>query len=440
MKKHLFHLFFIISSFLCEGQLLPSLGLSSIPHDTTPICKEPYYLGSFYTSGYQQGNNVPDFKLYSLSGDSMQLSQTLAGGKPTLLIAGSLTCPVFRNKVPTINQVVATYSNYINVYVIYTLEAHPTDTSVYFGYVNVTSQNNSQGVLFPQPKTYAQRKAMVDTMSYWVNLKAPVFIDGPCNPWWKNFGPAPNNSYLIGTNGTVLNKHGWFHKSPDHIFCDLDSILGITTGSCNPTPSVPGNFSLTVQNNTVSGMPGQILYDFVDIVNTSTVDVNIKIKKLQVDLPPNWMTAFCADVCYGTSDDSITIQVPANSTMNFSLDFFTDTMPDTGNVRVGFRNIDKPSNSFSMWLSAYTFSPDVSVNELKEKSQVKLFPNPASDKVAILTEEKEFEVKVYTVTGHLKYSGNHPTEINTTDWPPGIYILQMQDKNGSHTGKFIVNR
>src|SRR5688572_928433 len=215
----------LMSVLKLDAQLLPFIGLNSIPSPTANVCKEPFYLGNFYSTGYQMGDTVPDFKLYALNGDSLILSQSLTSGKPVLLIAGSLTCPVFRAKVATINQVAVTYSTFVNVYIIYTIEAHPTDTSVYFGYVNVTSQNISGGILFKQPQNYGERKAMVDTMGSYFNLTAPVYLDAPCNNWWKKFGPAPNNSYLIGTNGVVLNKHGWFHKFPDNIYCDLDSIL-----------------------------------------------------------------------------------------------------------------------------------------------------------------------------------------------------------------------
>src|SRR4051794_19849988 len=97
-----------------QAQLLPSIGLTTQPANSATLCEPPYYTGSFYTSGYQVGDTVPDFKLYSLSGDSLILSQQLQLHKPVLLIAGSLTCPVFRSKVPIINQVMATYGASIN--------------------------------------------------------------------------------------------------------------------------------------------------------------------------------------------------------------------------------------------------------------------------------------------------------------------------------------
>jgi hypothetical protein len=438
MKNLLVGILSLVGSLSSFSQLLPTIGSVTKPADAATLCIEPFYLGNFYTSGFQQGNAVPDFKLYGLNGDSLVLSQALSSGKPVLLIAGSLTCPVFRSKVPVINQVVATYSNNIKVYVIYTLEAHPTDTSVYFGYVNVTSQNTSAGILFPQPTTYGLRKKMVDTMSTWVNLNAPVFIDGPCDQWWKNFGPAPNNSYLISPNGMVLNKHGWFHNSPDNIFCDLDSILNINSGLCIPAPTVPGTFSINVRNSSVTGTPGKVLYDYLDLVNTSSVVTDVKIKKLQKSLPSGWQSAFCADVCYGMSEDSIEISIAANDTLHFSLDFFSTSLPDSGSVRLGFKNKNKSNNNFSMRLMASTILNDVSIAVTDDRPSFKSYPSPSDNAFRIISNDHDYQLAVYDLFGNKVYSAVQPVEVKTEAWPDGVYGLIYTVNGNVLTRKIIV--
>ncbi len=441
MKKHFYLLVFTLSFFPSFSQLLPSIGINSIPANNATVCAEPFYLGNFYVTGYHQGDQVPDFKLYGLNGDSLILSQELLSGKPVLLIAGSLTCPVFRAKVTSINQVITTYSSNIKVFVIYTLEAHPTDTSVYFGYVNTTSQNVTANILFPQPQTYGQRKQMVDTMSSLLNLNAPVFIDGPCNNWWNNFGPAPNNSYLIGTNGTVLNKQGWFHKSPDDIFCDLDSILNLNSGLCVPPPSIPGNFTLAINNSNVIGNPEELLYDYFDVINTSSVVTTIKIKKTQQLLPSGWQTAFCADVCYGTSDDSIQVSLNPFDTLHCSLDFFTDAIADSGSVKVGFRNINKPNNSFSVWLRANTLPNDVGILDNSiSKTDFEIYPNPATDKIFLKMTETNFIIKVFDSTGREKLTLVNDNVINTNLWEKGIYLLIFNSLSGTSSKKVVISK
>jgi len=446
MRNYLYSFLFVLINNCYFGQLLPSIGLNSVPQGTALICNEPFYLGNYYSTGYQQGNTVPNFKLYDLNGDSLVLSDALSDNKPVLLISGSLTCPVFRAKVPIINQIATTYSSNIKVYVIYTLEAHPTDTSVYFGYVNITSQNTVAGILFPSPNTYSQRKDLVDTMSYYVSLNAPVFIDGPCNNWWKNFGPAPNNSYLISPTGVVLNKHGWFHKSPDNIFCDLDSILNINSGLCIPPPTIPGNFTITVVSNNVTGNPTDLLYDYVDVINTSSVVVTYKAKKIIKSLPLGWQTAFCADVCYSTAEDSIIVSLAPFETMHISFDFFTDNIPDSGSVKVGFKNMDKPNNSFSVRLRASTLPIDVGLINLEnEKSVLEIYPNPSSNQfvIQIYPEITKGEFILFNSAGQKVFEQKiiqGANEVNINGLARGFYNYILQnDKQKIKNGKIVLN-
>src|SRR5687768_11128860 len=258
MKKILCCAIFLPLLCVAQNFLKPSIGLSSIPGDNTAICAIPLYTGSFDSSGLQAEDTAFDFKLYSISGDSFLLSEKLSHGKPVLLIAGSYTCPVFRNKVAVINSIAATYAGQIEIAIVYTLEAHPTVISPYFGYINVTQANQNAGILYDQPHTYGERKTICGDLLQAMTVQVPVYLDGPCNSWWSMYGPAPNNAYLIDTNGIIFAKHGWFDRHPDNdIVCDIDSLLG--AGGCNSTPS-NGTFILEQVSTTVSGFPGEILY------------------------------------------------------------------------------------------------------------------------------------------------------------------------------------
>lgn len=404
------------------AQLLPSIGLYHLPADTTAICPIPWYLGSFYSSGLSEGSLVPDFKLYNLSGDSLVLSEKLAQGKPVLLVAGSLTCPVFMNKLATINQVISTYGNQVQVFVIYTVEAHPTDTSVYFGYVNIGSANQSAGILFPQPTTYDQRKMMVDTLTYWGTCNAPIFMDGPCNEWWSTFGPAPNNAYLIDTNGLIVAKHGWFHRNDDNIFCDIDSLLGTVSGMCDTTSNA-GSFQLQILNQSVWGAPGNILYDYARLINSGNDPVSIGVKKLQQNLPANWQTAFCADVCYSPTDDSITLILAPQDTLLFSLDFITASLPDSGSVKVGFRNTNDLTNFFQVSFKARTFP--TSISETCEL-EILLYPNPTSDFLKIEYNEKDIQLKLFSMHGEMLCGPVSSNVMDLRGLPTGLYFIHIQ--------------
>lgn len=356
----IFSTFLVFCAYSIKGfaQLGLSITPSGIPQPLDPICNIPTYLGSFYTSGPQVGTYSPDFTLYGLQGDTLHLATLLANGKPLLLVNGSLTCPVFRNKMPDLEQIAITYAGLIEIAIVITVEAHPTDISPYFGYVNITSQNQQEGILYPQPQTYAERAALAQIAVNHSNISLPVYLDRPCQEWWSYFGPAPNNAYVFMSNGQIAVKHGWFHRNPDHMFCDLDSILGITSGFCQTNPSY-GNFQAQPINLQSSGNPGDILFNYIDLIAGPQGDAEVLIMKLEEQYDPGWETAFCADICYSTAADSIVVTIPANDTMHFSLDFLSPSTPGQSRVKLGFRNQNNTQNKFSFVLDASTNSSGV---------------------------------------------------------------------------------
>jgi hypothetical protein len=416
--------------------LKPSIGLSSRPQDTDPICSIPTYTGSFYTSGLQAGDTAYEFKFYDLSGDSILLSELLSTGKPLLIVNGNYTCPVFRNKVPMINQVASAYTGLVNIIILYTVEAHPTDISPYFGFVNVGTANTSAGILFPQPTTYLVRKNLVDTMLNNMTINAPVYIDGPCNNFWSVYGPAPNNAYLIKPDGIIFAKHGWFDRNPtDYILCDIDSLLyniPCTLGSG------AGNFSIIQKDTFVTGNAGSILYGFTDIINNTSSGITVSAKKLQKIYSSNWQTAFCADVCFSPSDDSITFTIPAYDTMHFSIDFITHAITDSGRIKIGFRNVNNITNQYAITVWAKTLTPSA-LGEIEPEILPKVFPNPVSTRLQIELNELPAvypTVSILGLDGQVIYSQKVESkkfEIPVETLAGGFYLLKI----GASTTKFI---
>jgi hypothetical protein len=299
--------------------LKPSIGVSTLPLDMDTICTIPNYTGSFYTSGLANNDTAYDFTLFDRNNNAITLSQLCATGKPTLIVNGSYTCPVFRGKIPQINQVLATYGNAINVLIVYTVEAHPTNISPYFGFVNTGAANINAGILYAQPQTYLERKNIVDSLLSQYALNATVYLDAPCQNWWNTYGPAPNNAYIINPNGIVYKKHGWFDKYPDNIFCDLDTLLNVNSGKCNSINNT-GTFSLQmISNDTVLGTAGSTIYASLDLINNSSQSVLVKVAKLAENYDIDWESSFCTDVCYPISVDTTILQIPANTTLPFHL-------------------------------------------------------------------------------------------------------------------------
>ncbi|MBL7827430.1 MAG: T9SS type A sorting domain-containing protein [Saprospiraceae bacterium] len=421
-----------------QSQLKPFIGVDSLPISSDPVCPVPLYLGDFEDSGLFEGDTVPDFQLFTPEGEVFHLADMLTFGKPVLLVNGNFTCPVFRGKVPALNQLVSEYGNEVIIRVVYTVEAHPDiDISPYFGYVNTGSPNVNAGILYRQPTTYGERLAIINDMTSEIDIDAPILVDGPCNEWWSTFGPAPNNAYLINPQGIVVAKHAWFNRSPDDMSCDIDKYFN-PTANCGGTGGSPGSFTFNFLTDTIAyGAPGDALYVEAELKNPSNNPVNIEIKRMVENIPDQWTTSMCIDICYSTAVDYTTIQIPAGGSQLFIMDFFTGIDEGLGIVQIGFRNLDNDNNRYvrRMWASTVLTS---NTSEIADLSKV-VFPNPANESCQLTLPEAwlldgSIELNLTDLNGRLirrELSASPTTTLLRNGLNPGLYFMQVtHPKNG----------
>lgn len=428
----IFILLFLTISFRAFSQpaLLPTIGIGNLPSDTDSVCYIPWYLGSFYTSGLDNGDTAYDFTLYNFNNDSLNLQTALSNGRPVLLIAASYTCPVYRRMVPEINNIVNIYAGMLDVYIIYTIEAHPLiDTSVYFGYVQTGTPNIQSGILYRQPVTYGERKLIVADMLDSIPTLAPVFLDGPCNNWWNTYGPAPNNSYLIDTNGVVFSKHGWFNRYPDNIYCDIDSLLGINSGNCTDTGTSNYTFQYTSSNTMYDALGTTISVD-AELTNTGNQDILIYARKLENDLPQGWASSMCIDVCFATNIDSTVFLLPAGVTQPVHVYFYTSALSaDTGHVKMGFKNLSDTTNKNFMHAFGITTLPTSNNIIENQNNFFTIFPNPAISEITVHHPgvSNITSIQIYNLLGRKIMDVKNSDKIDITNLKPGIYFIRINE-------------
>ncbi|HET6246038.1 MAG: T9SS type A sorting domain-containing protein [Bacteroidetes bacterium] len=443
-SKYIFILLLNINIISVFGQsifLKPTIGIASLPLDSDSICMIPVYTGNYQTSGLQSGDTIADFTFYTPAGNPVHIQAELAEGKPILLVAGNYTCPVYRDKMPVLNYIYNTYPNDIKIFIVNVVEAHPINgPSPYSGSVWVTSQNQQQGVLYEQPKTYGQRKTLVNTMLSNMTILPTVLLDGPCNNWWEYFGPAPNNAYLIKPNGVVYTKHAWFHKSPDNMICDIDSLLGIP---CNSSPA-SGSFVFNLDTDSfASALAGTVIEIHSTLTNNSSSAAEIEIKRLQNNIPSGWETAMCADVCLQPWVNAFSFQIPANSSQPFTMYFYTDNNEDTASTRIQYLNKYDPSNKIIQNYFASTLISSVSLNE-HIPLQFLIYPNPFYDELIIDFEgiNKESLI-IKDIYGKSLYSAKLNPGKNNLDLSflnAGIYFYEFNKDNNTHKKGKIIKR
>jgi hypothetical protein len=418
---------------MISAQLKPSIGLGALPADNAAVCNIPVVSNNFNSNGFSAGDTIPHFQLFDRYGVAIDALQLLQTGKPLLLIGGSYTCPVFRQKIAKINQVAAQFAGKINIIVIYVVEAHPKspDPSPYSGTVWTTSENQSEGILYDQPVTYGARKQVLNNMlansSY--TLSVPVAIDGPCNAWWQNFGPAPNNAYLIKPDGVIYKKHGWFDKSPENITNDITALLAI----------LPPAFTFQLSSDTIAfGVPGGD--DIVvsgNIINNTSSDFEVDIIRRENNILKGWQSYLCADVCLNPVSDSMRVYMSANTTQLFKLSFTTDQTPAMGNCLIEFKNVGNAANKISLRLYGSTEAPN-SILSLSA-SDKGIYPTLVSDRITFNKGASPVVISVFDSQGRRVYleANNTSGETDLKDLPAGVYLFNLRE-NGYSLSKKIV--
>ena len=383
MKKY-FLIFFIFynTSLIGQVQLLPSINMGYEPNDNDSICLiTPRSQGNSWIP-VNTGDTMADFKLWNINGDSIILSEILNTGKNVLIVSGSYTCPIFRNHMSDLNAVSTQFGSQIECLVVYTLEAHPTGSPMpYSGNINPSNPP------YYQPNTYGQRKMIVQDLLNGINgtpagnhipvpVSVPIYIDGPCNEWWEYYN-GPNNAYLIDTNGVLFAYHNWFNNLnppngiPTNIWCDIDSLLGVNSGGCNPTTSLSGTFDFQLKPTATMpayGNPGDIIDIFGDIINNSNDGVKVEIERIINNLPSiTWQSSMCISICLPPDQDTTSAVIPAGDTLDFSFHFFTDPMmlnSDTGRARIRFTNINGSQQAITQNYRAITYAQNsTNINE-----------------------------------------------------------------------------
>ena len=179
-----------------------------------------------------------------------------------------------------------------------------------------------------------------------------------------------------------------------------------------------------------------------NIINTGSIDLEIDIIRAENNLPLNWQSYMCTDVCQSTATDSTRLYLPAGQTQLFTFSFIISTLPDTGNGLIRFKNVTDVSNNFTQRLYGIA-TPFAGVNTVNLlDADIQLYPNPVVDKLIIKTGKMISALALYTMEGKSILSINNINSflytIDMSCFPTGIYFVKVFDQNGKMTSKKLI--
>ncbi len=220
------------------------------------------------------------------------------------------------------------------------------------------------------------------------------------------------------------------------------------------------SFSFTTEHTTLSDTLGsEIVFDFL-LINTSQDTIIVYLKRTYQQLPEGWESSFCFDIsCFPPFIDSVATTVdfgsapiPPGDTVDFSHHFYTSTTNGTGITHIFAANLDNPSDSMSVFLTATTAA--VSVNEHPLAASFRLYQNypnpfnPSTDIFFELDTRSNISLDVYSITGEkiaVLAEGDFPAGIykrsfNGTGLASGLYIVKLNSGGRSSLIKLLLEK
>ena len=159
-------------------------------------------------AGPDVADAAPDLTLSDTEGEEVRLSDLWSRGA-LLLVLGSGTSPEFRHTVLTLQHLAERHKADVQVVLVYTLEAQPTDgPSPYQDLPTVSAGQFAR----PQAGALTERRAAAKFAMEKMRLGGPlqVLVDNMDNAAWNGYGPAPNNAFAIDRQGSVVGRQTWF--------------------------------------------------------------------------------------------------------------------------------------------------------------------------------------------------------------------------------------
>jgi len=162
------------------------------------------------------GDPMPRLDLPTTDGGRFSNATVVAGGRPVLLVFGSLTCPVTESAGAGLVALHRKYGDAVDFVVVNVREAHP-------------------GATIRQPERAAAKLRNARALRSHHGFEFPVAVDDLDGGAHRAFGTRPSSAYLIDATGTILFRAHWSNR-----LAALErAVRAVSTGAA-PHPTTAG--------------------------------------------------------------------------------------------------------------------------------------------------------------------------------------------------------
>jgi hypothetical protein len=282
------------------------------------------------------------------------------------------------------------------------------------------------------------------------------------NPSFEIYDTCPNTEdqiqYAIG-----WSKFSQAGTTPDYYnACDTGGIMCVPNGGQIHQPTVDGNAYAALA--TFASFPNYREHIGIQLSQSLTVGqkyflsfYTVMGEALGHSTPSNNIGMLLSTAPYNLNNPSpihnfahlysipiisdtvnwihLSTSIIADSAYNYCIlgNFFDDANTDTIKWNINTLASYYAVEMICISIDSLTCNGAVGINELKNKEELILFPNPFSDRINITVKRNELvEVNLFDVTSRkiINKSFAKSISINTEQLAKGIYIYEVRNKNG----------
>ena len=210
----------------------------------------------------------------------------------------------------------------------------------------------------------------------------------------------------------------------------------------------------------IQGNIGDEMIFYIDVTNISNIRQTVFVVRTINDLPPDWYSALCFDVCFLSELDSVATTpyfgsspIDPGKTREMSLHVTALNNEGTAHVQLQAGTFNSPNERIIVNFTATTIpvSVDAENSSPSEYNLAQNYPNPFNPSTRInynVGEPGLVQLKVYNVLGvevatlvnDSKSSGNYSVDFNAANFSSGVYFYSLSVNNFTQTRKMILEK
>ena len=218
--------------------------------------------------------------------------------------------------------------------------------------------------------------------------------------------------------------------------------------------ALAGSFTVIVADTALSDTLGSEVVYNMRVANVSGSDLTLAMVRTQNDLPQDWQSSLCLDLCYSPFVDSVATTaafgsspIRAGDTLDVSVHVFPLTNPGIGIVRVVLQDATNPADQQEVRFTTDAITTSAGTDEgiAQKFSLEQNYPNPWNPSTIIryrVGEAGFVSLKLYdalgrevkTMVSERKTPGEYLVDLDGSGLASGLYIYRLV------SGTFVQSR